>query len=78
MTIKGPLNTGERVWWIGLSMWVIPAVMVYLWATGTRISDNGFGLLVYWFSCLQSSPENFIWWIGLVMLFQIIYLRVTR
>jgi hypothetical protein len=60
-------------------MWVIPAVLFYLWAIGAQgISANGFVLLVYWFSCLQSTPENFIVWIGLVKLFQIVYLRVTR
>ena len=56
-------------------MWVIPAVMFYLWITGSQVSSNGLAFLVYWFSCLQSTPENFIIWIGLVKLFQIIYLR---
>jgi hypothetical protein len=57
-------------------MWVIPAVLFFLWTTGTRISENGFAFLVYWFSCLQSTPENFIIWIGLVKLFEIIYRRM--
>ena len=59
-------------------MWVIPAVLFYLWITGSQVSSNGLAFLVYWFSCLQSTPENFIIWIGLVKLFQIVYLRVTR
>jgi hypothetical protein len=59
-----------------LSPWVIVLVLFYYWWTDRDIGQQPLTWFMMWACCYQTSPENMIIWIGLVKLFQIIYMRV--
>jgi hypothetical protein len=51
--------------------------LFFYWKTDRVIGEQPLIWFTIWACCLQTSPENFIIWIGLVKLFQIIYRRRT-